>query len=66
MSQRARRTRGTTPAHDTPRLGPDRKKVRPLARKPDPKGRYDPGMPDPDAKRESPWVDEGGETGANG
>ncbi len=61
MSPRARRTRGAKPAHDTPHLGPDRKKVRPLTRKPDPKGHYDTGMPDPDAKGKSPWVDEGGE-----
>jgi len=66
MSPRARRTRGAKPAHDTPHLGPDRKKVRPLTRKPDPKGHYDTGMPDPDAKGKSPWVDEGGEPETNG
>ena len=66
MTPRARRTRNAEPAHDTPRLGPNRRKVRPLARKPDPKGRYDTGVPDPDATRKSPWVDEGGEPEANG
>ena len=53
------------PAHDTPRLGKDRRKVRPIARKPDPKGRYETGAPDPEEARKSPWVDEGGEP-ANG
>ncbi len=59
MKPRARPARKAEPVHDTPRLGADRRKVRPLAQKPDPKGRHDPGMPDPEAARKSPWVDEG-------
>jgi len=66
MNPRVRRGRDAKPIHDTPRLGPAGKKVRPLTRKPDPKGHYDPGMPDPDAKRTSPWVDEGSEPETNG
>ena len=59
MKARARRSRTGKPAHDTPRLGTERRKVRPLTGKPDPRGRYETGAPDPDARRKSPWVDEG-------
>jgi hypothetical protein len=59
MKPRARSAGKRKPAHDTPEMGPKRAKVRPLGRKPDPKGRYETGMPDPDATRKSPWVDEG-------